>query len=180
MFWKKVYSKTQALVNKVWAILDHDYVPVLRTLVSTFLTPFFSCNTGTPEMHQYSPIMGKFQFLKCTFLQVSFGYSLQLSIGLLIYNAYIPRGRIWKRVLQRGVDFEMHLTEGINILFWRRPDSSISRVRNSRRIREFILAKIPAKPFTRINNDSHESLKISTVCQAARIHRFSLKLLLRI
>ena len=73
---EKVNFKSQILVHEYWAILDHFGVPVLfasgchqHVLKNANIT--FSGNTGTPEMFQYSPILGRSSIwdLKYTFSQ---------------------------------------------------------------------------------------------------------------
>ena len=70
----KVYFKSQILVHEYWTILDHFGVPVLfasgcnqHVLKNVNIT--FSGNTDTPEMLQYSPILGhsSIWYLKFTF-----------------------------------------------------------------------------------------------------------------
>ena len=73
---EKVYFMSQILVHKYWTILGHFGVPELfaseshqHVLKNVNIT--FSGNTGTPEMLQYSPILGRFSIwnLKYTFSQ---------------------------------------------------------------------------------------------------------------
>ena len=74
---EKVYFKSQILVHEYWTKLDHFGIPVLfafgyhqHVLKNVNIT--FSGNTGTPEISQYSPILGcsSIQDRKYTFSSV--------------------------------------------------------------------------------------------------------------
>ena len=78
-FSEKVYFKSQILVHEYWTILDHFGVPVLfasgchqHVLKNVNIT--FPGNTGTHEMFQYPPILGRSSIwdLKYTFSFFSF------------------------------------------------------------------------------------------------------------
>ena len=71
---EKVYFKYQIQVHKYWTILDNFGIPVLfisgysqHVLKKVNVT--FSGNNSTPEMFQYSPILGRSSIwdLKYTF-----------------------------------------------------------------------------------------------------------------
>ena len=75
---EKVYFKSQILVHEYWTILVHFDVPVLfasecnqHVLKNVNIT--FPDNTGTQEMFQYSPILGRSSIwdLKFTFSRMS-------------------------------------------------------------------------------------------------------------
>ena len=71
---EKVNFKSQILVHEYWTILKHFGVPVLfasgcHQHVLRNVNILFADNTGTPEMFQYSPILGRSSIwdLKYTF-----------------------------------------------------------------------------------------------------------------
>ena len=97
---EKVNFKSQILVHKYWAILDHFGVPVLfasgchqHVLKNVNIT--FLGNTGTAEMFQYLPILGRSSIwdLKYTFSHVHFNMPRYSSSGtrLLRTNGFRPK-----------------------------------------------------------------------------------------
>ena len=78
---EKVYFRSQILVHEYWTILDHFGIPVLfasgcnqhdfKNINITFLG-----NTGTPDMFQYSTILGRSSIrdLKYTFSGIILPY----------------------------------------------------------------------------------------------------------
>ena len=81
---EKVYFRSQILVHKYWTILDHFGIPVLfasgynkHVFKNANIT--FSGNTGTPEMFQYSTILGRSSIWDLKFI-----FSKALNVTIII------------------------------------------------------------------------------------------------
>ena len=123
VFVEKVYFKSQILVHEYWTILDHFWVLVLCTsgchqhvLKNVNIT--FSGNTGTPELFQYSPILGRssiwdlkytfsvfvfvfvfvFLFVFCLFVCLFVFFCVFRSNGLLVLKLWSIKVREFQKI----------------------------------------------------------------------------------
>ena len=108
----KVYFKSQILVHAYWTILDHFPVPVL--FVSGFhqhvpknVNITFTGNTGTPEMFQYSPILGCSSIwdVKYTFIEngfVSFGMHWK-GMGILQMWTFLDKDKNIQKIIKKAI-----------------------------------------------------------------------------
>ena len=113
--WGKVYFKSQILVHEYWTILDRFGVPalfasgcrqhVLNNVNITFLT-----STGTPEMFQYSPILGRSSKYH------SFGGKVYFRFQILVHEYWTILDRFGVPVLFVSGCCQ-HVLSNVNITF---------------------------------------------------------------